>query len=870
MSEPTVKPSVLFVGRETELQQLHQALRSVISSGKPQFVLIQGDFGVGKTALVEHFLAQVTAQKPSILIGQGKCAMETELGGLIPLSQLLASLTEKGVQRGVVIGDLWKFVKEVAPAWIDIFTVGAASAAVKTVEEGKKLLGHSAYSQENVFVQFTNALSRLAEKQPVVTFIDDLQWADASSLRLLFHLARYLQDHAVLFVCTYRPVEAMETSPNAKLFRDIHANLIRYGATELEMHKGINVTEYVAQRYPFNVFSSDFIAHVQELTGGHALFVSQLFSLWEETGVIASAPAPDGQPVWGLERDVEAYLAIPPTVSEVLKERIRLIEDELREILTFASVEGEDFTAQVIARLCQLDESDVYDSLDTLERRYLLIREQGTRELKTTVLDLYRFAHRFFREYIYSNQVRGGKRRVLHRQVGECLEVLYSDRYDIAGQLALHFHEAFEPMKSARYALMAAQFEQSRYAWTEGERWCEFGLELSNRLPDNANMKHPRLDLLEQSADGYYYSGKYSQADQRYRAALDLAQEIPADAERRANLCERLADTCWYEGKYDEIAPLLNQGIQILDDHVIPFGEIHVKLELQQGFMQAHHGDNDLAVQSLHKTLADAENLPQTLTLTHAKARGYNWLAIALGNLNRYSESSAAYQRAIEIADAVGAKSLALTSLLNLAIDYTNQGRLDESEDLISKCLEIAQLIGDLDSEADARSNRVTILLSRGKPREAIDELGQAMALLDQDSWQMSYMYADLAMAHLALSDLETAYQEAARGVAYAEETSGQNELSYALDALAQVEAARQDWESAVQHFNQAIITYQQAGDRHFTARVQRHLAEALLQQGEQQEAVELLETALATFQELGLTHEIAETQRLLEKASKT
>src|SRR5262245_2230692 len=119
MPEHTTVP---FVGRETELHLLHQALLSVLSARKPKFVLIQGDFGVGKTALIERFLAEVLAQDPSFLIGEGKCAMETELNGLIPFSQLFTSLTEQGIQRRIVFSNLLAFAKEVAPAWIDVFT----------------------------------------------------------------------------------------------------------------------------------------------------------------------------------------------------------------------------------------------------------------------------------------------------------------------------------------------------------------------------------------------------------------------------------------------------------------------------------------------------------------------------------------------------------------------------------------------------------------------------------------------------------------------------------------------------------------------------------------------------------------------------
>jgi len=129
----------------------------------------------------------------------------------------------------------------------------------------------------------------------------------------------------------------------------------------------------------------------------------------------------------------------------------------------------------------------------------------------------------------------------------------------------------------------------------------------------------------------------------------------------------------------------------------------------------------------------------------------------------------------------------------------------------------------------------------------------------------MVYMYADLAMAYLALSDLEKAYQHATSSLADTEKNVGHFNSGYALDALAQVEVAREDWLSATEHFRQAIDHYQQDENRHCVALVQRHFAEALFKQGERQQAIALLHTALTTFQELNLAHEIAAAQKLLD-----
>ena len=500
MSENVRQPKP-FVDRQIELRQLHDNLNLVISTQKPKFILISGDFGVGKTALIEHLLSEASEQIPSLMIGRAKCAMETEGNGLIPFSQLLASLL--GCRNGQLVeqgSTLEMILKETAPAWLDILSIASAdkdsaaddtprrpddaspdhphhtttivnrSGGVDIQAENVTIYGDvigrdkitATYTQDQVFVQYANALKRLAEKRRVLAFIDDLQWADASSLRLLFHLARNLEDGAMMFVCAYRTVQALETGLNAKMFGEIHAELINSGSREIEIHTGLTVKGYVDQRYLRNQFPNELLERVQIQTEGHALYVSQLFSLWEETKVIEPVATSEGQTIWKLTHDTD--IKIPEEVGLVLDERIKQMEEGVRGILTDASIEGENFTAQVVARLRQLDETKAFDDLDIIEYRYRLIHENGLQEIAMVVLDMYRFAHRFFGERIYQ-KMSSGKRRNLHRQVGECLETLCFDRRPIAGQLARHFGEAHNARKATDYALMAAQFDYPAILW---------------------------------------------------------------------------------------------------------------------------------------------------------------------------------------------------------------------------------------------------------------------------------------------------------------------------------------------------------------------------------------------------------------------
>jgi len=844
-----------FVGRENDLQKLHEALNQVMNTRKPRFFFIQGDFGVGKTKLAERFLSEAAAQIPSVLIGRGKCAIETELSGLTPFSHFLNNLAK---QKGFGSDKLLEIIKEVAPAWIN-FIAGFSEASESKASK------HSSFSQENVFVQFTNALARIAKTQPVIVFIDDLHWADGSSLSLLFHLAQYLQNCPVFFISAYRPVEAMETGSNAPLFREIRANMIRQGTTESEMRIGIDVDEYVRQKYPMNTFPAELVGYAQKITEGHALFVSQVFSLWEDTGVIVSEPNSDGQTVWKMAKTPDEYSAIPKTLSEVLEERIRLMEDNLRDILTCASVEGEDFTAQVIARLKKIEEYEVCESLETLERRYRLVQEQGTKQVCATAADFYRFVHRFFREHIY-NHLSKGKRRILHKQMGECLESLYAERSHIAGQLAFHFKEAHEMLKAAQYALIAAQFEQSRYSWIENEKWCEFGLSITENFQSDIEFQQLKLNLLDQSGDGYYKYGKFQQAEQRYKTALALAEKEQIRHEHIVELYIKIADNYDDMGRIEEALKYVENGQRILNSYEeISYEEIHIKLERTYALLQLRLGNTHFTIKSLQELLIKADELPKTVSLKYHIGRIYSTLSLAFGVLPNYDKAILYRQKAFEIHNEIGEKSAASIHLSCISDLYLWMGSFEQGINYASQAFEAAFQIGALDAIQYARMIKGKLLLAVGNVSEALEELKQAKKIQEQIEEKISYpeVLGYIALTYLELGDIQSAYQSALDSVSEAEKNKEAFSISFANQVLGQIEFNKGDFESATIHLTKALS----CGDIHLVAITNRLFAEMLLQKREKQKAIELLQTAMTTFKELNLAHEIEKTQKVLKNA---
>jgi tetratricopeptide (TPR) repeat protein len=227
-------------------------------------------------------------------------------------------------------------------------------------------------------------------------------------------------------------------------------------------------------------------------TGGNALFTVELIRALQERGDLAC----DDTGRW-LQGPFLDWDALPARVEGVIAERIDRLSDELKQLLTVGSIVGEQFTAEVVARVQATVEREVIRRLsDDLQRRHRLVSALGLVELGHLRLSLYRFLHNLFQQYLYSS-LDEVERAYLHRDVGEVTEALFAERTEeVAAQLARHFEESGIPAKAAAYRLQAGNRAQRMSAHEEAATHLARGLELVASLPPSAERMQLELSLL--------------------------------------------------------------------------------------------------------------------------------------------------------------------------------------------------------------------------------------------------------------------------------------------------------------------------------------------------------------------------------------
>jgi DNA-binding SARP family transcriptional activator/predicted ATPase len=538
-------PPATFVARERELAQLDEFLDLALA-GQGRVVFVTGNTGLGKTMLMQEFARRAQATQPDLIVVGGNGNAHTGLGDpYLPFREVLGLLTGDLEARWAIgtitqdhAGRLWDFlpasmraVLKVGPDLVDTFVAGAALAqraeafaqwagSADGLPQLEELIawketrpGSANRQQSDLFEQYTRVLRTLARQKPLLLLLDDLQWADPGSVSLLFHLGRRIEDSRILLVGAYRPADVTMGRPltarhvsrqneASSGYRERHplepvVNEFKrlFGAIEVDLSQaeGRRFVDAFLDSMP-NRLGDTFRQKLYRQTGGHPLFTIELLRSMQDRGDLVQ----DQQDRW-IEGPTLDWDTLPARVEAVITERIERLSDELRETLAVACVEGETFTAEVIARARSTSEPEMVRRLsDKLERAHRLVNAQGIRKLEGQQLSLYRFRHILFQNYLY-NSLDSAERIYLHQAVGTALETLYGEQTgEIAVQLARHFEEAKNPEKAVDYLRQAGERAVRMSANEEAIAHLTRGLALLEKLPDSP--EHARQELALQTA----------------------------------------------------------------------------------------------------------------------------------------------------------------------------------------------------------------------------------------------------------------------------------------------------------------------------------------------------------------------------------
>jgi len=828
-------PRPVFVARERELERLDEFLQMALR-GEGRVVFVTGGPGRGKTALIDEFARRAMEAHPDLLVASGNSNAYSGVGDpYLPFRDIMGLLTgdvEARWTAGTITREhawrLWAGLPLAAqalmnhgPHLIDVFFPGPAllSRATTAAPEGAPWLGQlrayverqrvssTGLEQSHLFQQFTNVLYTLAEQRPLLLVLDDLQWADSASIGLLFHLGRRLKGGRILIACAYRPEEVAldrdgERHPLEKALAEFKR---RFGDVwvdlgQVEEREGREFVDAFLESEP-NRLGEGFRRALFQHTGGHPLFTIELLLGMQERGDLVQDK--HGRWVAGPALDWET---LPARVEGVIEERVGRLEEELRDTLSVASVEGEEFTAQAVARVQEISERQLLRALSQeLEKRHRLVREHGELVVAHQRLSRYRFAHALFQQYLY-NDLSAGERRMLHRQIAVVLEELYAGSTgEIAVQLTRHYGGAGDTERERHYARLAGERAAAGYANAEALRYLSRALDLT-----------PKTDIAARCAillvrEKVHDLQAAREAQTQDLAALEALAEATDDERLRVEVGLRQAgyytQVTW---DYPTAIAAAQKAIRLAQAAQYVGGEAAGRFWWGRALLG--QGDYDAARFQLEQGLA----LARAAGSRQVEADSLRNLGYVCLNQRDGSGARAHYEQALAIHREIGDRRGEWVALNNLAYDFAYQGDYFAAVAYMERSLHVSREIGDRLGEASVLNKFGDMSRGQGDYAEARPYLEQSVRVAREigDRGMEALALYNLSVINLLLGNYANATTYSQQSLRICREIGNQGLESFALWHLSHALKSQGDYAKATIHLHQSLPTFRKFGNR--------------------------------------------------------
>ncbi len=731
-----------LVGRDTELTALGNWLDDT-TSGRGGTLLVAGVGGVGKTRLVATVAERATQQGWTVAVGR---AYPVETG--VPYAVFADALT--GILRGLTPAALTVLTRGDGATLANICPAFATgSQATNTRESGGDV-------KARLYWSFTQFLGQLAAQRPILFVLENLQWADSSSLELLHFVARQIGSERVGLLCTYNETE-LDANPTLRVTEQSLLSLGAGRLMRLEPLGAEELFEMVREAFHADAASARALAgRLFSWTRGNPFFAEEVLKALVESGALH-----EHNGSWhGWEAELPG---LPRSIRDAVVARVNRLGARARTVANLAAVIGTRTSHDALVAVSGLAEQDVLTALDELRAQNVLSEESQTDGSVT-----YEFTHPLVRDVLYGDLgiARG---RLLHATVAEALETLYGASADMhADELAYHFARAEArglAAKAVRYLAAAGRDALARYANREAANYLNSALEHHDRAAgsDGGGSTLDAESLVEDLAQARQRLGDYDAAHELWTRARASAERA-GDTARVAAIERRLGLGAFWSSRFDTALAhfdvALDAASRAGDDSML------ARIRVARAMTLQARGDADAARAEIDAALAVAERLGDAGVLARVH-RSSLLFHVFVGPTSR---AHADGLRAIELAEAAGERGVAWSAHWAMAMvgglsgnsgamahHLAESGRLaDELGSPVLKCwtAEIAVELHSGTGEWDAglalaertipvaRALRQRVLLPRLLTWAAMIHLhrgaaAQAKAYLDE-AWRLS------------------------------------------------------------------------------------------------------------------------------------
>ncbi len=663
-----------FVGREKELQQMYNSFVKAMK-GRGKLLLLRGEDGIGKTALISQFQANYPVP--------GTLFLEVECDN---------TLTDAWAAFGQIAYELFKFLEKSASPllagiqrWGQILLAIAPPLAVKSYFVG--ISAESANNEEVLLQGMSEFLIEISRTHPLGIFIDNMEWLDHSSLGLLNRLLAMSQDHPIFICGTYRG--AGQQSSFEKLVPRLLAKksceeivLERLSKQEIEAMLGSMIGKEEIQ--------ADVLDKIAEVSRGIPLLAEETIKNMADDGLVFRQGG-----VWQIEVDDLRKIRRPSILEDTLIKKYEELDAGSKRIIQLAAVIGRRFPRLLLEKICKMPDRELEDALRSLVSLGFLTQLSDNLQIGF-VIGSPRLA-----ELLYERLLPKTKEAV-HEEVAKQLEQLPNIE-NRAEELAHHYFSANLKRKSVPYWIAAGDSHAKQYAYVAAIQAYQKAL----RIAQHKNMEREILQLLEKLGGIYLLMGEYDKALTYYQEGLQTSS-IETD---QNPFHKGIGITSLKQGELKTS----KKHFEILLKRLRASNQnIAAELNLLASLYTALGSYEE--AQALLKEGLDVARKNKDKALQAAIYHSYAEIHFMIGS---WDHAMSYYQRSLEILSAFDKQRLQAQVAKGIAQIYLQRGRLQEAYRYLEEALYFCHLTGD-------RENKVMVMLDLGSLLECMGELSAA------------------------------------------------------------------------------------------------------------------------------------------------
>lgn len=658
-----------LIGRQGDLESLRDTFGDSLS-GSTRTVLLGGEAGIGKTRLVDEFLAQL-ASETIVLRGQS-VDLDRDAPPYAPIVAALRALAR-------TVGD--EAVVEAAGPAADTLRVLLPELGGHDEERDAARRGGA----ERLYDAVATTLENIARSRPLVVVIEDVHWADQATLGILRFLVRVIEQSRILFVITFRSDELGRGSSVRAWLPELDRNrrVSRRELTRLNRAQARQMATAILGSPP----DDHELSVVYERTDGVPFFIEEFI---------------------GCESFINVD-SFPETLRGILLARYELLGDTTQRILRLLAAGGTCVEHELLALVCEESADDIDSAAREAVAASVLVVE-GT---------AYAFRHALVREAIHDLLLPGERVR-FHTRYAQALESRQGELSTDATAISYHWMAAHNVQNAFLASIAAMGQARDSYAYSTVARMGERAIELWDQVPDAELLAgRTRVELLTETSYVLRNAGESDRAIALIDEAIGAAD--PSNLELSARMLRDKASYLANVGQVGSIA-LLRQALVVLGDapksvtRAIILGELAARLMLEARF--------DQAVETADAAYAEAVAVDSKPRMSvAANVRGT--ARLSLGEIDEAFDDLALAREL-----AAGNDSARLRFWVNYSDAMNLLGRFEDAVRAAEQGAERARLRGvERTSGAMLMSNVIGPLFALGQTQRADELLDRALEL---------------------------------------------------------------------------------------------------------------------------------------------